>query len=138
MDTDVQAEVQIPVDVRIAVKQTLSYPDWQEWIPWAWAMLARAGDVPMVLDEDAPDYLSHVITFASTSTAPMTHSLVPLTSAEPLNGSGHERHPPPGRSQNWRPPVLPDAPLRFVPSDAWKDRTSRRGWSEPSSAEDAS
>ena len=65
MDTDVQTEVQIPVDVRIAVKQTLSYPDWQEWIPWAWAMLAHAGDVPMALDEDDPDYLSHVITFAS-------------------------------------------------------------------------
>lgn len=30
MDTDVKTEVQIPVDVRITVKQALSYPDWQE------------------------------------------------------------------------------------------------------------
>lgn len=65
MDTDVQTEVQIPEELIRDVISSLDWTDYQEWIPWAWGVLTRAGDVPAVIDDDDLDYASYVVTLAA-------------------------------------------------------------------------
>ena len=43
----------------------MDYRDDQGWIPWAWGVLARAGDVPAQIDEDDPDYPRSLMTLAA-------------------------------------------------------------------------
>lgn len=43
----------------------MDYRDDQGWIPWAWGVLARAGDVPAQIDEEDPDYPSSLMTLAA-------------------------------------------------------------------------
>lgn len=52
-------------DVADAVVEGIGYPDHHGWIPWAWAALVRAGDVPEELDETNEDYVAHVITLVA-------------------------------------------------------------------------
>src|SRR5699024_6797223 len=43
----------------------IGYPDHHGWIPWVWAALVRARDVPEELDETDEDYVAHVITLVA-------------------------------------------------------------------------
>jgi len=52
-------------DVVDAVIKGIDYSDDRGWIPWAWAALVRAGDVPEQLDENDEDYATHVITLVA-------------------------------------------------------------------------
>ncbi|QUL77859.1 hypothetical protein [Brevibacterium sp. SMBL_HHYL_HB1] len=52
-------------DVFDAVIKGIDYSDNRGWIPWAWAALVRAGDVPEQLDESDEDYAAHVITLVA-------------------------------------------------------------------------
>lgn len=52
-------------DVFDEVVKGIDYADSHGWIPWAWAALVRAGDVPEQLDESDEDYVSHVITLVA-------------------------------------------------------------------------
>lgn len=58
------AQEQIPDDVLDEVAAGLEYRDLRGWIPWAWAVLARAGDVRARIDEDLEEYSSHLVTLA--------------------------------------------------------------------------
>lgn len=59
-----QAQEQIPDDVLDEVAAGLEYRDLRGWIPWAWAVLSRAGDVPARIDEDLEEYPAHLVTLA--------------------------------------------------------------------------
>lgn len=59
------AKIGLPEDTLRLVTSRINYIDQQNWIPWAWAALARAGDVPAVLDQDDFDYPAHLITLAA-------------------------------------------------------------------------
>ncbi|HLS33159.1 MAG TPA: hypothetical protein VK039_06195 [Brevibacterium sp.] len=59
-----QAQEQIPDDVLNVVAAGLEYRDPRGWIPWAWAVLSRAGDVPVRIDEDLEEYPAHLVTLA--------------------------------------------------------------------------
>lgn len=52
-------------DVFDEVIKGIDYSDNHGWIPWAWAALVRAGDVPEELDEYDEDYATHVITLVA-------------------------------------------------------------------------
>ena len=52
-------------DVFDEVVKGIDYADNRGWIPWAWAALVRAGDVPEQLDETDQDYAAHVITLVA-------------------------------------------------------------------------
>lgn len=56
--------ISIPADSLELTHSPIDYQDDRGWIPWAWAVLARAGEVPTaVIDEDV-DYPSHLVTLA--------------------------------------------------------------------------
>lgn len=52
-------------DVLDEVVKGIDYSDDCGWIPWAWAALVRAGDVPEQLDESDEHYATHVITLVA-------------------------------------------------------------------------
>ena len=59
-----QAQEQIPDDVLDEVAAGIEYRDLRGWIPWAWAVLSRAGDVRARIDEDLEEYPAHLVTLA--------------------------------------------------------------------------
>lgn len=61
MDT----KVQIPEDLNRAVISALDWTDFEDWIPWAWGLLVRAGDVPIEIDDDDLDYAFYAVTLAA-------------------------------------------------------------------------
>lgn len=65
MELKTQPTIQLPDDALEAVTKGIGYSDDRGWIPWAWAALVRAGDVPAELDEFDDDYASHIITLAA-------------------------------------------------------------------------
>lgn len=65
MELKTQPTIQLPEDAFDAVIKGIDYSDERGWIPWAWAVLVRAGDVPAELDEFDDDYASHIITLAA-------------------------------------------------------------------------
>lgn len=65
MELKTQPTIQLPEDALDAVAKGIGYSDERGWIPWAWAALVRAGDVPAELDHFDEDYASHVITLAA-------------------------------------------------------------------------
>lgn len=65
MKLKTQPTIQLLEDTLDAVIKGIDYSDERGWIPWAWAVLVRAGDVPAELDEFDDDYASHIITLAA-------------------------------------------------------------------------
>lgn len=65
MEHTTQSAIQLPEDVLDAVTRGIDYSDERGWIPWAWAALVRAGDVPAELEEFDDGYASQVITLAA-------------------------------------------------------------------------
>ncbi|WP_281873232.1 hypothetical protein [Brachybacterium paraconglomeratum] len=56
--------ISIPADSLEPAQSLIDFQSNRSWIPWAWAVLARAGEVPTaVIDEDV-DYPSHLVTLA--------------------------------------------------------------------------
>lgn len=58
-------DVTIPEDALDTVTSAIDYTDHQAWIPWVWAALAQADDVPARFDEDDEAYPSHLLTLAA-------------------------------------------------------------------------
>lgn len=64
--TDIaENEIQIPEDMIEVVSSGIDYYSAQDWIPWAWAALVRAGDAPPYVDEDDENYVHYLITLAA-------------------------------------------------------------------------
>lgn len=57
-------EISIPADSLELTRSNIEYQDSHGWIPWAWAVLARAGDVPSAGTEEDVDYPANLITLA--------------------------------------------------------------------------
>lgn len=64
MNSPLQTDATIPEHILECVTADLDYRDHHEWIPWAWAALARADDTPPLDDEDHTDYPAHLVTLA--------------------------------------------------------------------------
>lgn len=62
MEETLSSHMVLVPDVFVEVSKGIEYSDNRGWIPWAWAALVRAGDIPEQLDETDDDYVSHVIT----------------------------------------------------------------------------
>lgn len=65
MGLKTEPTIQLPEDALDAVIKGIGYSDDRGWIPWAWAALVRADDVPAELDEFDYDYPSHIITLTA-------------------------------------------------------------------------
>lgn len=65
MELTTDTTIYVPEEIFDAVVKGIDYSDKRSWIPWAWAALVRAGDVPAVLDDFADDYASHVISYVA-------------------------------------------------------------------------
>lgn len=65
MGTASQMHIQIPEETLEIIASGLQYHDKHHWIPWAWAALAREGDVQAIVDESSRDYASQLITIAA-------------------------------------------------------------------------
>lgn len=65
MEKTMSPHPELVPDVFDEVIKGIDYSDNHGWIPWAWAALVRAGDVPEKLDEDDADYATHVITLVA-------------------------------------------------------------------------
>ncbi len=65
METASQMHIQIPEETLEIITSGLQYHDKHNWIPWAWAALAREGDVQAIVDESSSDYASQLITLAA-------------------------------------------------------------------------
>lgn len=64
MSNPLQTEAPIPDHILEVVTSDLGYGDPHQWITWSWAALARAGDVPSLLDEERDGYVSPLVTLA--------------------------------------------------------------------------
>ena len=65
MEETLSPHLSLVPDVFDEVIKGIGYSDNHGWIPWAWAALVRAGDVPEQLDESDAEYVSHVITLVA-------------------------------------------------------------------------
>ncbi|MFL0563809.1 hypothetical protein ACH0BM_10580 [Kocuria rhizophila] len=65
MSTAPDTPALIPEHLLETITDGMDYRDDQGWIPWAWGVLARAGDVPAQIDEDDPDYPRSLMTLAA-------------------------------------------------------------------------
>lgn len=65
MEPTLSPHLALVPDVFDEVIKGIDYSDSHGWIPWAWAALVRAGDVPEKLDESDEDYATHVITLVA-------------------------------------------------------------------------
>lgn len=65
MSSTLQTDTTIPAHILEAVTAHLGYQDLHGWVPWAWAALARAGDVPALDDEDHENYPDCLFTLAA-------------------------------------------------------------------------
>lgn len=65
MSTAPDTPASIPEHLLETITDGLDFRDDQGWIPWAWGVLARAGDVPALIDEDDPDYPRSLMTLAA-------------------------------------------------------------------------
>ena len=57
-----QMQEPIPKYVLEEVARGLDHRDDYGWIPWAWAVLSGAGDVPVQVDEEISEYPGHLVT----------------------------------------------------------------------------
>ena len=57
-----QMQEPIPKYVLEEVARGLDHRDDYGWIPWAWAVLSGAGDVPVQVDEEIAEYPGHLVT----------------------------------------------------------------------------
>lgn len=57
-------EIDVSDDSLDLVTSMIQYEDHHDWITWAWAHLARVGDVPGRLDEEDPGYVAGLISLA--------------------------------------------------------------------------
>lgn len=64
MSSPLQTDAMIPEHILETVTAGLDYGDLHQWITWSWAALARAGDVPSLLDEEHDGYVSPLVTLA--------------------------------------------------------------------------
>ena len=65
MSTAPDTPALIPEHLLETITDGMDYRDDQGWIPWAWGVLARAGDVTAQIDEDDPDYPRSLMTLAA-------------------------------------------------------------------------
>lgn len=65
MSTTPKIDTSIPDHVLELATEGLGYRDERGWVPWAWRALARADEVPALIDEDAEDYPSHLLSLAA-------------------------------------------------------------------------
>ncbi|RLZ04482.1 hypothetical protein CWC38_00165 [Kocuria tytonicola] len=65
MSTAPDTPASIPEHLLEIITEGMDFRDDQGWIPWAWGVLARAGDVPAQIDEDDPDYPRSLMTLAA-------------------------------------------------------------------------
>lgn len=65
MSTAPDTPASIPEHLLETITDGMDFRDDQGWIPWAWGVLARAGDVPAQIDEDDPDYPRSLMTLAA-------------------------------------------------------------------------
>lgn len=64
MSTAPEIDAPIPDYVLDLATKDLDYLDEHGWVPWAWSVLAGAGEVTARIDEDAEDYPSHLLSLA--------------------------------------------------------------------------
>lgn len=64
MDATTPPPLHLPDETMDWIDSGLQYADRHDWIRWAWAILARAGDVGAVIDDDF-EYSAQVITLAA-------------------------------------------------------------------------
>ena len=57
-----QMQEPIPKYVLEEVAHGLDHRDDYGWIPWAWAVLSGAGDMPVQVDEEIAEYPGHLVT----------------------------------------------------------------------------
>lgn len=65
MSTAPDTPASIPEHLLETITDGMEFRDDQGWIPWAWGVLARAGDVPAQIDEGDPDYPRSLMTLAA-------------------------------------------------------------------------
>ncbi|WP_249494034.1 hypothetical protein [Kocuria rhizophila] len=65
MSTAPDTPASIPEHLLETITDGMDFREVQGWIPWAWGVLARAGDVPAQIDEDDPDYPRSLMALAA-------------------------------------------------------------------------
>lgn len=65
MQPTATTEISIPDDILELTHSPIDYKDNCGWIPWAWAVLARAGEVPATMTEEDVDYPAQLISLAA-------------------------------------------------------------------------
>lgn len=65
MQPTATTEISIPADSLELTRPVIDYQDDCGWIPWAWAVLARADEVPATMTEEHADYPAHLISLAA-------------------------------------------------------------------------
>lgn len=64
MSTAPEIDAPLPAHVLDLVTKDLDHLDEHGWVPWAWGVLAGAGEVPALIDEEEEDYPSHLLSLA--------------------------------------------------------------------------
>lgn len=74
MSTSPDLTISIPDESLDLIRDSMSYSFGRDWLPWAWAVLAQAGDVPAEFDLDSFDYHEQLLVLAGLETSTILSS----------------------------------------------------------------